>query len=271
MRVREIEGSRSFMASSRAFGRRRRRGGGGHVLVNRECGLPSLYATMQGHRLAAGEIPRGRGGFGEPEVRWSLRRRVGLRSSVAGSSSWRGVGEVGLRKPRPRPARLTIFGPRTDSVSRRNLRGMGLTETLTLLILRENCCAGKVPHGGAGLRCRRHGWLYFGDEGSREPGTRCAGREHRVRDQRRHGRDARRAAMRPRRDRYFGAEGAGILDMWLPPTCKEGSVQGRDKGCRVYRRFGRTKTRWRPVRRGDLLLYPCKVLKAVCQERKRCN
>jgi hypothetical protein len=42
-----------------------------------------------------------------------------------------------------------------------------------------------VPHGGAGLRCRRHGWLYSSDEGSREPGTRCAGREHRVRDQRR--------------------------------------------------------------------------------------
>jgi hypothetical protein len=58
-------------------------------------------------------------------------------------------------------------------------------------------------------------------------------REHRVRDQRRHGREARRGAMRPRRDRYFGAEGAGILDTWLPPTCKEGSVQGRDKGCRV--------------------------------------
>jgi hypothetical protein len=143
------------------------------------------------------------------------------------------IGEVGLQKPRPRPARLTIFGPRTASVSRRNLHGMGLTETLTLLILCEDCCAGMVPHGGASLRCRRHGWLYSGDEGSRGPGTRCAGWEHRVRDQRRHGRDARRGALRPRRDRYFGAEGAAILDTWLPPTCKEGSVQGRDKGCRV--------------------------------------
>jgi hypothetical protein len=32
---------------------------------------------------------------------------------------------------------------------------------------------------------------------------------------------------------HFGAEGAAILDTWLPPTCKEGSVQGRDKKCRV--------------------------------------
>jgi hypothetical protein len=32
---------------------------------------------------------------------------------------------------------------------------------------------------------------------------------------------------------HFGAEGAAILDTWLPPTCKKGSVQGRDKGCRV--------------------------------------
>jgi hypothetical protein len=35
----------------------------------------------------------------------------------------------------------------------------------------------------------------------REPGARCAGREHRVRDQQGHGRDARSGAIRPRRDR----------------------------------------------------------------------
>jgi hypothetical protein len=32
------------------------------------------------------------------------------------------VGEVGLRKPRPRPATLTTFGQRMASVSWRNLR-----------------------------------------------------------------------------------------------------------------------------------------------------
>jgi hypothetical protein len=32
---------------------------------------------------------------------------------------------------------------------------------------------------------------------------------------------------------HFDAEGAAILDTWLPPTCKEGSVHGRDKRCRV--------------------------------------
>jgi hypothetical protein len=57
-----------------------------------------------------------------------------------------------------------------------------------------------VLHGCAGLRCRRHGWLYSGDEGSREPGARCTGRERRVREQQRHGRDARSGAARPRRD-----------------------------------------------------------------------
>jgi hypothetical protein len=30
-------------------------------------------------------------------------------------------------------------------------------------------------------------------------------------------------------DRYFGTEGATILDTWLPPTCKVGSGRGRDK------------------------------------------
>jgi hypothetical protein len=38
----------------------------------------------------------------------------------------RGVGEVDLRKPRPRPAMLMTFGPRTTSVSRGNLRGTGV-------------------------------------------------------------------------------------------------------------------------------------------------
>jgi hypothetical protein len=143
------------------------------------------------------------------------------------------VEEVGLRKPHPRLATLTT-SVRIRLRSRRETFAVRvLTKTLILLKLREDCCAGMVPHGGACLRCRRHGWLHSGDEGSKGPGARRAGREHRTRGQRRHGRGARRGATRPGRDRYFGAEGAAVLDTWLPPTCKEGSVRGRDKGCRV--------------------------------------
>jgi hypothetical protein len=36
------------------------------------------------------------------------------------------VGEVGLRKPHPRSATLTTFGPHAASASRRNLRGAGV-------------------------------------------------------------------------------------------------------------------------------------------------
>jgi hypothetical protein len=143
------------------------------------------------------------------------------------------VGEVGLRKPRPCPARTGGFSSRAGSVMRKDCRDMGLTVTLMLLMSREFCCAGMVLHGGASLRCRRHRWLYSGDEGSRGPGARCAGREHRVRGQRRHGRDVQKGAARPGQDRYFGAEGAALLDTWLPPTCKVGTVRGRGKGCRV--------------------------------------
>jgi hypothetical protein len=133
----------------------------------------------------------------------------------------------------PTSGQADDFGSRAASVTRRDFRVMGLTKTLILLMLREVCCVGMVLHGGASLRCRRHRRLYSGDEGSRGPRARCAGREHHVRGQRRHGRDVRRGATRPGQDRYFGAKGAALLDTWLPPTCKEGTVRGRDKGCRV--------------------------------------
>jgi hypothetical protein len=58
-----------------------------------------------------------------------------------------------------------------------------------------------APHGCAGLRCRRRGWLCSGNEGSRKPGARCTGRECCVREQQQHGQDARGGATRPRRDR----------------------------------------------------------------------
>jgi hypothetical protein len=68
------------------------------------------------------------------------------------------------------------FSSRAASVMRKDCCDMGLTETLMLLMSREFCCAGMVLHGGASLRCRRHRWLRFGDEGSRGPGPRCVAR-----------------------------------------------------------------------------------------------
>jgi hypothetical protein len=108
-----------------------------------------------------------------------------------------------------------------------------LTKTLMPLVLYEFCCAGMTPHGGACLRCRRHGWPCSGDEGPRGPVTRRAGPGRRVRGQWRRGQGVRRGATPPAQDRCFGAEGAAILDTWLPPTCKVGSGRGRDKGGRV--------------------------------------
>jgi hypothetical protein len=41
-------------------------------------------------------------------------------------------------------------------------------------------------------------------------------------------------ARRPQsRIAFFVAEGATVLDTWLPPTCKVGSGRGRDKSGRV--------------------------------------
>jgi hypothetical protein len=73
----------------------------------------------------------------------------------------------------------------------------------------------------------------FGGQDSSGPGTRRAGREHRARGQQWCGRGTRRGAACPGQGRYFGDEGATILNTWLPPTYKEGSVRGRDKGHRV--------------------------------------
>jgi hypothetical protein len=145
----------------------------------------------------------------------------------------RRVGEVGLRKHHPRPATLATFGLRTASVLWGNLRCTGANKTLMPLMPCEFCCAGVIPHGGAYLRCRRFGWPCSGDEGPRGPGARRAGRGHRVQGQWRHGQGVRRGATPPGQDRYFGAEGAAILDTWLPPTCKVSSGRGRDKGGRV--------------------------------------
>jgi hypothetical protein len=170
-----------------------------------------------------GEWGGQRTGHGRPPTR---RGVVWL--ACRGRWADRSVGEVRLRKPHPRPATLTAFGPRTTSVSQGDLRVNAI-----LLISREFCCAGTVSHGGACLRCRRHGWLCSSDEGPRGPGARRAGREHRARGQRQHVRGTRRGATRPGQGRYFGTEGVATLDTWLPPTCKEGSVRGKDKGCRV--------------------------------------
>jgi hypothetical protein len=144
-----------------------------------------------------------------------------------------GVGEVGLRKHHPRSATPATFGLCTASVSWGSLRCTGANETLMTLMPCEFCCAEMIPRGGAYLRCRRHGWPCSGDEGPRGPGTGRAGRGHRVRGLWRRGQGVRRGATPPVQDRCFVAEGAAILDTWLPPTCKLGSGRGGDKNGRV--------------------------------------
>jgi hypothetical protein len=143
------------------------------------------------------------------------------------------VGEVGLRKHHPPSATLATFGLSTASVSWGSLRCTGANKTLMPLMPCKFCCAGMIPRGGAYLRCRRYGWPCSGDEGTRGPGTRRAGRGHRVRGPWRHGQGARRGATPPVQDRSFVTEGATILDTWLLPTCKVSSGQGRDMGGRV--------------------------------------
>jgi hypothetical protein len=99
------------------------------------------------------------------------------------------------------------------------------------LMSREFCCAGMVLRGGAGLRRRRHRWLYFGDEGLRgqkhcvPAGNIASGGSGGTGEM----------SEKVRRDRSripgcFGTEGAALLDTWLPPTCKEGTARGGDKG-----------------------------------------
>jgi hypothetical protein len=111
---------------------------------------------------------------------------------------------------------------------------MDLTETLMPLMSREFCFAGMVLRGSAGLRRRRHRWLYFGDEGSRGQ-KHCATAGNIA-----SGASGGTGEMfeKARRDRSgilgcFGTEGAALLDTWLPPTCKEATTRGGDKGCRV--------------------------------------
>jgi hypothetical protein len=79
------------------------------------------------------------------------------------------VGENGIRKLCPRPARLTVSAHAQLRLPGGVSGGAGLTETLTLLELCEFCCAGAAYLSGAGLRCRRHGRLRFGAEGLEEP------------------------------------------------------------------------------------------------------
>jgi hypothetical protein len=178
--------------------------------------IPTIVVTCQRRTEQQLECAR---------VLFSLRKS--LENLVAG------VGEVGLRKHHPRSVTLATFGLYTVSVSWGSLRYTGTNKTLMPLMPCEFCCAEMIPRGGAYLRCRRYGWPRSGDEGPRGPGTRRAGRGHRVRGLWRHGQGVRRGATPPVQDRCFVAEGAAILDTWPPPTCKAGSGQGRDKGGRV--------------------------------------
>jgi hypothetical protein len=83
----------------------------------------------------------------------------------------------------------------------------------------------------------------FGAEGAdgRAPATKAqegqerggAGRGHRVRGRRRRGQGVCGGPTPLVQGRYFGTEGATILDTWPQPACKAGSGRGRDKGGRV--------------------------------------
>jgi hypothetical protein len=94
----------------------------------------------------------------EPKICISIHLRHGVRGGADGRlycpggcwGSW-------PSEASPTSGQADDFSSRAASISRRDFRGMGLTETLILLMLREDCCAGMVLHGGASLRCRRHG------------------------------------------------------------------------------------------------------------------
>jgi hypothetical protein len=80
----------------------------------------------------------------------------------------------------------------------------------------------------------------FGAEGAggRAPVTKAqegrgaenAGPGHRVRGRRRRGRGVRGGPTPLVQGRYFGTEGATILDTWPLPTCKVGLRSGRKQG-----------------------------------------
>jgi hypothetical protein len=125
----------------------------------------------------------------------------------------------------PTSGQADNFSSRAVSVTRRDLRIMGLTETLMPLMSPEFCCAGMVLRGDAGVWCRRHRWLHFGDEGSRGQ-KHCAPAGDIV-----SGASSGTGEMseKARRDQSrilgcFGTEGVALLDTWLPPTCKEGTA-----------------------------------------------
>jgi hypothetical protein len=126
------------------------------------------------------------------------------------------------------------FGSRAASVTRGSFRNAGLTETLMLLELCQFCRAGAAHPSSADLRCRRYGQSCLGAEGSKE--TRSAARREHLGP----GLEAARARCPERHDATgakvlgcFGSEGAMHCDTWPLRTCKEGTVQGRDKERRV--------------------------------------
>jgi hypothetical protein len=143
------------------------------------------------------------------------------------------VGEVGLRKHRPRPPALAPSVCLQLRSGGMTLRCTGTNETLMPLMPHESRCAGMTPCGGAYLRRRRCRRPCSGDEGPGGPGAGSAGRGYRVRGRRRRGQGVCGGSTPLIQGRCFVAEGATTLDTWPPPTCKVGSGQGRDKGGRV--------------------------------------
>jgi hypothetical protein len=68
------------------------------------------------------------------------------------------------------------------------------------LELCEFCCAGTAQPDGAGLRCRKRGWMTFGAEGMEEPEAPRVGCAS-AREWRRSGRDVPENPTRPEEDR----------------------------------------------------------------------
>jgi hypothetical protein len=113
-------------------------------------------------------------------------------------------------------------------------------KTLMLLRLCEFCCAGTAQSNGAGLRCRKCGWMTFGAEGVKEPEAPRVGCAS-ARGWRRSGRGVPKTRCNQSGIMgCFGAEGAGqtsVLapprgrrDTWLLQTCKGAPYEAETRG-----------------------------------------
>jgi hypothetical protein len=134
-------------------------------------------------------------------------------------------GSIALARPRWKPSACIRLRSRGKTLCRTSTN-----EILMPLVPYEFRCAGMILCCCAYLRRRRCWWPRSGDEGPRGPGAENAGPGHRLRGRRRHGRSVRGGPTPLVQGRYFGTEGATILDTWPLPMCKVGSGRGRNRG-----------------------------------------